>query len=109
MEKIVNIYVVIKNGFVVNLFAKDYTKDGEDQEKVQFLFENAENDFPTALEYGAAVNKNGEFLSYKQFNKLEKRGMHFQMFQHIFEELEMGNSPLICVTPIVDGKILSKK
>ena len=47
-------------------------------------------------------------MNYKKFHKLEKRGMHFQLFEDIFQKFGVAEKPLICVTPVVDGKIYSE-
>jgi hypothetical protein len=33
--------------------------------------------------------------------------MHFQLFEEIFSHFDVPEHPLICVTPVVDGKILT--
>jgi hypothetical protein len=34
--------------------------------------------------------------------------MHFQLFEDIFQKFGVAEHPLICVTPVVDGKIYSE-
>ena len=46
-------------------------------------------------------------MNYNRFAKLEKRGMQFQLFEEIFSNFSLPEKPLICVTPVVDGKILA--
>jgi hypothetical protein len=46
-------------------------------------------------------------MKYSKFSKLEKRGMQFQLFEEIFSHFDVPEHPLICVTPVVDGKILN--
>lgn len=106
-EIILNIFLEIENNFVVGFKAKSYTSDEGDQQKIDFLKEHAKNDFKTAFHFDAPTNKKGEFMKYTSFAKLEKSGMHFQLFEEIFSKFHVPENPLICVTPIVDGKIIS--
>jgi hypothetical protein len=46
-------------------------------------------------------------MSYDKFAKLEKRGRQFELFEEIFRNFNILENPLICVTPVVDGRILS--
>jgi hypothetical protein len=47
-------------------------------------------------------------MSYGKFHKLEKRGMHFRLFEDIFQKFGVAENPLVCVTPVVDGEIYSQ-
>ncbi len=109
LETILNIYIIIKNGFVVGFKAIDYNVEGDDEFKIKILKENAKKDFSKAYPFEAPRNKKGEFMSYKKFSKLESQGMQFQLFEEIFERFNVPQNPLICVTPVVDGEILSQK
>jgi len=46
-------------------------------------------------------------MNYNKFHKLEKRGMHFQLFEEIFSKFQIPEHPLICVTPVVDDEIIA--
>jgi hypothetical protein len=48
-------------------------------------------------------------MPYRKFSKLEKRGRQFELFEEIFSSLNVPQNPLICVTPVLDGKILSSE
>jgi len=106
-ETILNIYLEIENGFVCGFKAKSYLSDEGDNEKIKFLKEHAENDYSTAFHFEAPKNKKDEFMKYKSFAKLEKHGMHFQLFEEIFSKFNVPENPLICVTPVIDGKIVT--
>lgn len=106
-ETILNIYLVINNGLVVEFCAVAYEKEGGDDRKMEFLKSRAREDFATAYKFDAPTDKNGKFMSYNRFHKLEKRGMHFQLFEDIFSSFKVAENPLICVTPVVDGEIYS--
>ncbi len=107
-EKILNIYLIIEKNKVVGFAAKEYYYEGSDQNKIEFLKERAKYDFEESDEFGAPVNKLGKFMSYRKFHKLEKRGMHFQLFEEIFSHYQLKDSPLVCVTPVLDGKVLAQ-
>lgn len=107
-EIILNIYLIINNDIVEQFRAVPYEMEGGDDRKINFLKSHAKEDFPKAVVFDAPSDKNGEFMSYKKFHKLEKRGMHFQLFEEIFERYGVPENPLICVTPVVDGKIYSE-
>ncbi len=107
IETILNIYLIIENNLVTGFKAKNYYHAGSDEEKIKHLKENAKLDFKDSVEFGAPVNRWGRFMKYRKFAKLEEQGMHFQLFEPIFTEYKVPDNPLICVTPVVDGKILA--
>jgi hypothetical protein len=106
-ETILNIYLVIEEGEVIGFKAKSYERSGEDDSKIEFLKARAKLDYDKAEDFGAPINKKGSFMKYSRFSKLEKHGMHFKLFENIFKQYDTPDNPLICVTPVVDGEILS--
>jgi len=106
-EIILNIYLVITNGLVVEFRAIAYEMEGGDETKINFLKSKAKDDYEKAFNFDAPVNSNGKFMPYKKFSKLEKRGRQFELFEEIFSNYKVPQNPLICVTPVLDGKILS--
>lgn len=46
-------------------------------------------------------------MSYSKFAKLEKQGMQYKLFEEIFLRFNVPENPLVCVTPVVDGEILT--
>lgn len=107
-EIILNIYLVINNGMVEEFRAMPYQREGGDDNKIEFLKSSAEEDLLSSYHFDAPVDKNEKFMSYNKFHKLEKRGMHMQLFEEIFSRFDLPENPLICVTPVVDGKIYSQ-
>ncbi len=107
-ETILNIYLIIDNGFVIGFKAKAYESDEGDNQKIKFLKEHAESDFNSSYFFDAPTNKNGNFMKYKSFSKLEKHGMHYQLFEEIFSKFNVPENPLVCVTPVVDGEIYAE-
>lgn len=103
-EKIANIWLIINNDFVVEFRALAYEMEGGDDNKIKFLKEHAKEDFKAAFHFDSPKNKSDEFMKYRKFSSLEKQGMQFQLFEEIFEKFDLPASPLICVTPVVNGK-----
>jgi hypothetical protein len=108
-EIILNIYLVINDGIVSEFRAKSYTIDGSDEEKIKFLKLKAEGDFLSAEIFESPHDKNGRKITYNKFYKFEKQGLHFRFFENVFDYFNAPQTPLVCVTPVVDGKILAEK
>lgn len=108
METILNIYLIIEKDYVTGFKVKAYQHDDNDQIKIKFLKDNVKKDFSSAYSFDAPQNEKGEFMTYKQFAKLEKAGKQFMLFEEIFQEFDVPENPLICVTPVVDGEILGE-
>jgi hypothetical protein len=107
-EIILNIYLVINDGLITEFRAAKYEVSGSDEEKITFLKSKAEFDFHQAEVFDVPIDKNGQKMSYKKFYKLEKQGFQFQLFEHIFDYFNAPENPLVCVTPVLDGKILAE-
>ena len=108
-EVILNIYLVINNGFVEEFRAVAYEMEGGDDNKIKFLKSKAAQDFANSYHFNAPVNKLGKFMKYNKFARLEHKGRQFELFEEIFSNFDIPENPLICVTPVVDGKILSSE
>lgn len=108
LEIILNIYLIINNGYVTGFKAKSYEMEGGDDNKIEFLKRRAKQDFENAYSFDAPQNKKGEYLSYRKFARLEHQGRHFELFEEIFRNFELPEKPLICVTPVIDGKIIGE-
>lgn len=106
LETILNIYLIIDNNMVTAFKAKSYQVKGTDEEKINFLKLCAVDDYQSADAFKAPIDKKNNFMPYKKFAKLERQGMQFQLFEEIFQKFGVPENPLICVTPVVDGKIL---
>jgi hypothetical protein len=107
-EVILNIYIIINDGLVVEFKAFSYEIEGGDDYKINFLKRNASSDFSRAYHFDAPADKHGKFMPYNKFAKLEKRGRQFELFEEIFSSFNVPERPLVCVTPVVDGKIISE-
>jgi len=106
-EVILNIYLIISDGYVVEFRAIAYEMEGGDDNKIKFLKSKAIEDFQKSYRFNAPTNKLGKFMKYPKFSKLERQGMQYQLFEEIFRNFNVPQNPLICVTPVVDGKIIA--
>lgn len=106
-EIILNIYLVINDGIISEIRARNYEISGNDNEKILYLKSRAEIDFESAEIFEAPFDKSGNKISYRKFHKLEKQGLQFRLFESIFDYFNAPENPLVCVTPVLDGKILS--
>ncbi len=108
-EIILNIYLIINEGYVVEFRAIAYEIEGGDDNKIKFLKSKAVDDFQKSYRFSAPKNKRGKFMKYPKFSRLESQGMQYQLFEEIFENFKVPQNPIICVTPVVDGKIIAGK
>lgn len=106
-ETILNIYLEIKNDEVVGFKAKAYELGGDDSGKIKYLKEHARGDYSSAYSFDSPKDKHGKFMPYKKFSKLERQGMQYRLFEEIFESFNVPENPLICVTPVVNGELLT--
>jgi hypothetical protein len=106
-EIILNIYLIVNDDYVREFKAVAYEFEGTDEEKIQYLKKRAPLDLTAAFLFEAPSDRNGNFMKYRKFARLEERGRQFELFEEIFKEFHVPQNPLICVTPVVDGKIYS--
>lgn len=107
LEIILNIYLVINNGLVEEFKAIGYEMEGGDDNKIQFLKSKAVEDFTAAYYFDAPTDRSGKFMKYNKFARLEQQGRQYELFEEIFQSFKVPERPLICVTPVVDGKVIS--
>lgn len=106
-ETILNLYLVIEKNYITEFRAVAYQVEGSDDEKIALLKSRVTEDFYDAEIFNSPSNKNGKPMSYRQFSKLESQGKQFHFFEEIFQHFEVPKSPLVCLTPVMDGKILN--
>jgi hypothetical protein len=106
-ETILNIYLIIENGYVTEFRAYAYEINGDDEDKMNYLKERAKEDFAKAYKFSAPSDKFGRFMKYNKFAKLEDKGKHPDLYEEIFLNFDIPDRPLICVTPVVDGKMIT--
>ena len=107
-EIILNIYLVINNNLVEAFKVVSYEMEGSDDRKIEFLKSRAREYYEKAVVFDSPIDKEEKFMNYNKFYKLEKRGMHFQLFEEIFQKYGVPENPLVCVTPVVNGEIYSQ-
>jgi len=108
-ETILNIYLIIEKGYVTGIRANAYDVEGDDEDKIKYLKERAKEDFTKAYKFDAPSDRTGKFMKYSRFAKLEEKGKHPDLYEEIFEEFKTPDRPLICVTPVVDGRIITNE
>lgn len=106
-EKILNLYIVIDHGIIEEFRACSYEAGGSDEEKISFLKKNAAQDFLSSFKFDPPVSNSGKKMKYKQFARLEQQGKQFLLFEEIFQKFNVPQNPLVCVTPVVDGKVFN--
>ena len=83
-------------------------KDRNDDKKIEYLKSRVNEDYASAFHFDAPQDKANNFMSYNKFSKLEKKGRHFELLENIFSSFDVPEHPLVCVTPVVDGKIFNE-
>ena len=106
LEKVLNLYLVINNNLITELRGICYEIDGDDTSKMSFLKEMAKNDFNKAIVFDPPISKSGKNMPYSTFYKLEKTGKQFTVFEDVFKHFGAPDSPLVCLTPVMDGEII---
>ena len=118
-ERIFNLYLFIQSGLTASgiiqeLGARVHERSGTDSDKIAFLQKQAAADlaqvqrFPVPAQYvlvavNSAATQAG--LDYRGYEKLVQGGRHLEVFEEVFQALGAPADPLICITPVVDGKI----
>lgn len=108
-EIILNIYLIVEDDLVTGFKAKAYKQSGSDDEKILFLKKNAKADFANAYVFESPMDRKGNFMPYNRFAKLERQGLHYRLFEEIFQNFDIPDKPLVCVTPIVDGEFVGEE
>ena len=108
-ETILNIYLIIEKGYVTEFRAFAYDFEGDDEDKIKYLKARAKEDFTKAYKFNSPSDRSGRFMRYSKFAKLEDKGKHPDLYEEIFEEFKTPERPLICVTPVVDGRIITNE
>ncbi len=104
-EVILNIYLIVEEGMIIEYRAYSYVMGGRDDIKRKFLKTKAPEDFERALSFEAPINKKGKFMSLYRYLKLARRRRHFALFRKIFIHFKAPKDPMINVTFIINGKI----
>ena len=121
-ERIFNLYLFIESGLTLSgvireLGATVHEQSGTDADKIAFLQKQATADLTEARRFAVperyvlvAVNsdatRNG--LDYRGYERLVQGGRYLELFEEVFEAMNASDDPLICITPVVDGKVQIK-
>lgn len=118
-ERIFNLYLFIQSrpassGIIQELGAMVHEHSGTDAEKIAFLQSQAKADLTEAQRFAVPeryvlVTANSEAtqsgLDYRGYERLVQGGRHLELFEEIFKAMNAPADPVICITPVVDGKI----
>ena len=91
-EIILNIYLIINNGFVIAFRAMGYEREGGDDNKINYLKSRVKEDFNSAYKFDAPQNEKGQFMKYNKFAKLEKEECIFNFLKRCFLILMFRNT-----------------
>jgi hypothetical protein len=114
-ERIFNLFLWIENNYIVEIGAKYHEQKGSDKQKLKFLQNQAEKDINSAKRFevpsryvlidtsdNQIQQKNA--MRYESYLQLSNMGRHLEVFEEIFEHYNAPDNPLVCITPIIDGK-----
>ena len=112
-ERIFNLFLEVKEQTIYELGAVCHNAGGSDQTKLAFLQRNVLADLPRAKRYpiperyrivDRETGHHASSMSYESYLTLSELGKHLEVFEEIFADLKGPANPLMCITPIIDGK-----
>ena len=111
-ERVFNLFVFIEDDIIRRIGAVMHEMDGSDEDKLAFLQFQFATDLPEAKRYPVPsryilINDGERYpgaISYDGFMELASIGRQTEFFEEVFKELKAPPRPLMCVTPVVDGK-----
>ena len=92
-ETILNIYLVINDGLLVEFRVVAYEMEGGDDRKIDFLKSKAREDFEKAYKFDAPTDKKGKFMTYNRFYKLENVECTFNCLKKFFPASRLLSIP----------------
>jgi len=112
-ERIFNLFLFIEGGIIQELGVVVHVHQGSDSAKIKFLQDSVASDFANSQRFplphrfitiqgSDGVNRGR--LSYDTFVFLMQNGAVAGVFEEVFQKIGAPQNPLMCVTPIVDGK-----
>jgi hypothetical protein len=110
-ERIFNIFLYIQKGFVLQIGCTAHERSGSDHEKMRFLQEQVKEDYKRCERFQLpdwcmVVDSTGACLrrciTYDTFNSL-RLADRLLMLEEVFQASHAPQSPLIVITPVVDG------
>ena len=112
-EKVFNLFVFVTDEVIHETGAVCHERNGTDKEKLAYLQAQVQADLPNAKRYSVAdryvLVRPGSpgtpgRLRYQSYQELASIGRHTEFFEEVFQHLCGPDNPLMCVTPIVDGR-----
>lgn len=110
VEPIFNLFVFVNDGLIAEVGATCHRMNGTDAAKTAFLQQRVNVDWQTTKRYPLPAHfkmvSSGTQLpgiSYEMFLALIQADKHLELFEAAFQEFDASDSPLFCITPIVDG------
>ena len=110
-EKVFNLFLFVVHGLICEIGAVCHLHAGTDANKIAFLQAQAMADYSNAKRYtvpdryivvtdGIEISNR---LTYAGYLRLSQAGRHTEVFDEAFQDFGASSSPLICITPVVDG------
>src|SRR5262249_47279524 len=105
------IFLFIQNGFVLQLGCITHEHSGSDQEKIRFLQEQVNKDYKKCERFQLpdwciVIDSTGacrrRCITYDTFNFL-RLADRLLMLDDVFQAVHAPQSPLLVITPVVDG------
>jgi hypothetical protein len=111
-EKTFNLFLFVDGDPIIQLGACCHEQEGSDRQKLSFLQSRVEADLPGAERFPIPdryklVRPGGTGttgLRYQSYLDLSRLGKHLELFEEVFVHFGAPNNPLMCITPVVDGK-----
>jgi hypothetical protein len=112
-ERLFNLFLFVRGGIIYEIGAVTHDWAGPDALKMALLQSSATADLPNAKRYPvpdryAVVSPEGatpRALGYETYLQLAAAGCETEFFEEVFRDLAAPERPLMCITPVVDGKV----
>ncbi len=112
-EQVFNLFVFVTQDYVRELGAVVHEVDGSDSDKLAYLRSIAASDAGAACRYKVPPRytvrqEDGTYapgIHYRVFQQMTSGGRLCEIFDEVLEEFKATASPMVCVTPIVDGVV----
>jgi hypothetical protein len=113
-ERVVNLFLYVERNLIKSLGAVAHDFEGDDNSAKVFLQRRAGVDASLATRYPLPIADikswlgvdAGQGLSLEIFSYLRRIGKSIWLFEGPLRDLQAPEIPLVCITPIVDGKPL---
>jgi|HubBroStandDraft_2_1064218.scaffolds.fasta_scaffold148177_2 hypothetical protein len=111
-ERVVNLFLYVEDELIKSLGATAHDFDGNDEQANAFLQNRVAIDAPCAIRYPLPVANiktwlgvdAGQGMPLETFDYLRRIGKGIWLFEDALQKLNVQQTPLVCMTFIVDGK-----